>query len=70
MYLIVLEVFESELEKTNAQTLIENKTLLHENRQLSLLLKEYEQTMDTVMSRFRNHAVRTLLISLLFFMQS
>lgn len=70
MYLIVLEVFESELEKTNAQTLIENKTLLHENRQLSLLLKEYEQTMDTVMSRFRNHAVRALIISLLFFIQS
>ncbi|PCH34113.1 hypothetical protein WOLCODRAFT_22464 [Wolfiporia cocos MD-104 SS10] len=51
------EVFESELERTNAQTIIENHTLLHENRQLSLLLKEYEQTMETVMSKFRSHAL-------------
>ncbi|CAL1694291.1 unnamed protein product [Somion occarium] len=50
------EVFESELERTNAQIIIENHTLLHENRQLSSLLREYEQTMDTIMSRFRSHA--------------
>lgn len=52
------ERFESELERTNAQVIIENHTLLQENRQLSLLLKEYEQTMDTIMSKFRSHAVR------------
>lgn len=51
------EVFESELERTNAQTIIENHTLLHENRQLSVLLKEYEQTMETVMAKFRSHAL-------------
>lgn len=40
----------------NAQIIIENQTLLHENKQLSMLLKEYEGTMDTVMTKFRNHA--------------
>ncbi|CCM03763.1 uncharacterized protein FIBRA_05909 [Fibroporia radiculosa] len=51
------ETFESELERANAQIIIENHTLLHENRQLSLLLKEYEQTMETIMSKFRSHAL-------------
>ncbi|KAI0348132.1 hypothetical protein BDW22DRAFT_1320468 [Trametopsis cervina] len=50
------EVFESELERQNAQIIIENHTLLHENRQLSMLLKEYEHTMETIMGKFRNHA--------------
>lgn len=49
--------FESELERLNAQVVIENQTLLHENKQLSLLLKEYENTMETIMAKFRNHAV-------------
>ncbi|KAG6845165.1 hypothetical protein H0H87_012961 [Tephrocybe sp. NHM501043] len=51
------ETFESELERMSAQTVIENQTLLHENKQLSLLLKEYEGTMDNIMSKFRNHAL-------------
>jgi len=51
------EIFESELERTNAQMIIENQTLLQENRQLSVLLKEYEQTMETIMSKFRSHAM-------------
>ncbi|KAH9949360.1 hypothetical protein B0H21DRAFT_728598 [Amylocystis lapponica] len=51
------EIFESELERMNAQIIIENHTLLHENRQLSLLLKEHEQTMETIMSKFRSHAL-------------
>ncbi|EMD42331.1 hypothetical protein CERSUDRAFT_90948 [Gelatoporia subvermispora B] len=51
------EVFESELERQNAQVIIENHTLLQENKQLSVLLKEYEHTMDTVMSKFRGHAL-------------
>lgn len=54
------ELFESETERLNAQIIIENQTLLHENKQLSLLLKEYEGTMDTIMSKFRNHAVRSI----------
>ncbi|KAH0837976.1 hypothetical protein J3R83DRAFT_6213 [Lanmaoa asiatica] len=51
------EAFESELERMNAQFIIENQTLLHENKQLSLLLKEYENTMETIMTKFRNHAL-------------
>ena len=57
------EVFESELERQNAQIVIENHSLLHENRQLSMLLKEYEHTMETIMSRFRSHAVRAINLS-------
>lgn len=54
------EFFESELERMNAQIIIENQTLLQENKQLSVLLKEYEGTMETIMSKFRNHAVCVL----------
>ncbi|KAM5536005.1 hypothetical protein V8D89_010263 [Ganoderma adspersum] len=50
------EAFESEIERQNAQIIIENHTLLQENKQLSALLKEYEETMGNVMSKFRNHA--------------
>ena len=57
MSLKTLEFFDSELERTNAQIVIENQLLVQENKQLSVLLKEYEQTMETVMSKFRNHAV-------------
>lgn len=57
------ETFESELERLNAQTIIENQTFLHENKQLSLLLKEYENTMETIMTKFRNHAVYLHFIS-------
>jgi hypothetical protein len=56
--LVCTESFESEVERMNAQIVIENQTLLHENKQLSVLLKEYEGTMDNIMSNFRNHAVR------------
>ncbi|KAF5375233.1 hypothetical protein D9758_000512 [Tetrapyrgos nigripes] len=51
------ELFDSELERMNAQIIIENQTLLHENKQLGLLLKEYETTLDTIMTKFRNHAL-------------
>jgi hypothetical protein len=54
---ILLESLESELERTNAQIIIENHALQQENKQLSLLLKEYEQTMDTIMMKFRSHTV-------------
>ncbi|KAJ7897298.1 hypothetical protein B0H14DRAFT_400135 [Mycena olivaceomarginata] len=56
---IANETFESELERMNAQIVIENQTLLHENKQLSKLLKEYEGTLETVMAKFRNHALAT-----------
>ncbi|KAH8835053.1 hypothetical protein DL96DRAFT_1572676 [Flagelloscypha sp. PMI_526] len=54
---ITTETFESELERTNAQIVIENQTLHQENKQLGSLLKEYETTMDTVVTKFRNHAL-------------
>ncbi|TRM61521.1 hypothetical protein BD626DRAFT_501290 [Schizophyllum amplum] len=41
------ETFESELERTSAQIIIENQTLLHENKQLASLLKEYETTIHS-----------------------
>ncbi|KIO30934.1 hypothetical protein M407DRAFT_35625, partial [Tulasnella calospora MUT 4182] len=50
------EVFESELERMNAALIMENQHLQHENKQLNVLLKEYEQTLETVMSKFRNQA--------------
>ncbi|KAJ3721958.1 hypothetical protein C8R42DRAFT_776301 [Lentinula raphanica] len=51
------ETFESELERTNAHIIIENQTLKQENKQLSTLLKEYEATLETIMVKFRNHAL-------------
>ncbi|KAI0778664.1 hypothetical protein BD413DRAFT_609244 [Trametes elegans] len=50
------ETFESELERQNAHIIIENHTLLQENKQLSALLQEYEKTMETVMTKLRAHA--------------
>ena len=51
------EQFESELERMNAHIMIENQRLQHENKQLNTLLKEYEQTLETVMAKFRTLAV-------------
>jgi len=47
----VLRRFNTDLTKV-----LENQTLLHENKQLSSLLKEYEQTLETVMAKFRAQA--------------
>jgi prefoldin subunit 5 len=35
----------------------ENQSLQHDNKQLNTLIKEYEQTLDTLMSAFRTKAV-------------
>ncbi|KAF9453890.1 hypothetical protein P691DRAFT_657776 [Macrolepiota fuliginosa MF-IS2] len=51
------EEFDSDIERRNAHNIIENQTLLQENKQLSSLLKEYETTMETIMAKFRNHAL-------------
>ncbi|KNF04808.1 hypothetical protein PSTG_01864 [Puccinia striiformis f. sp. tritici PST-78] len=53
------EQFESELERMNAQLVIENQTLQHENRHLTILLKDHETTLEQIMTRFRNHAHTT-----------
>ncbi|CEH14313.1 Suppressor of IKBKE 1 [Ceraceosorus bombacis] len=53
------EKFESNLEKLNASLVVENQTLAHENKQLNLLLREYEQTLETIMGRFRSFSHAT-----------
>jgi len=53
------EQFESEVERMNAQLVIENQTLQHENRHLTILLKDHETTLEQIMTRFRNHAHST-----------
>ncbi|GAA6024913.1 hypothetical protein JCM11491_005523 [Sporobolomyces phaffii] len=50
------EEFESELERLNVSLVMENQSLQQENRQLSSLLKDYESTLDAVMSKFRAYA--------------
>ncbi|WAR60749.1 hypothetical protein PtB15_9B688 [Puccinia triticina] len=55
------EQFESEVERMNAQLVIENQTLQHENRNLTILLKDHETTLEQIMTRFRNHAHSTQL---------
>lgn len=35
----------------------ENQALQYDNKQLNLLIKEYEQTLETLMTTFRKRAV-------------
>jgi peptidoglycan hydrolase CwlO-like protein len=51
------DAYESELERMNAAVIAENQSLQYDNKQLGALIKEYEQTLDTLMSTFRNRAV-------------
>jgi hypothetical protein len=53
----VAEEFSSELEAFSSHLVLENQQLQHENKQLNALLKEYEQTLETVMGKFRGVAV-------------
>ena len=51
------EEYDGELDRmTNAVT-AENQALQYENKQLNLLIKEYEQTLETLMTTFRKRAV-------------
>ncbi|EIW67088.1 hypothetical protein TREMEDRAFT_64957 [Tremella mesenterica DSM 1558] len=50
------EEFTSELEQFAAHLVLENQYLQNENKQLNQLLKEYEQTLETVMGKFRGVA--------------
>ena len=47
----------------NAVIAGENQNLLYDNKQLGALLKEYEQTLEAVMSQFRTRAVSEELAS-------
>ncbi|WWD21235.1 hypothetical protein CI109_105719 [Kwoniella shandongensis] len=53
---ITNEEFQSELEAFSSHLVLENQQLQHENKQLNALLKEYEQTLETVMGKFRGVA--------------
>ncbi|KAH9846358.1 hypothetical protein C2E23DRAFT_890928 [Lenzites betulinus] len=50
------DVYEAELERMNAAMSAENQTLLNDNRQLSTLIREYEQALEKAMEKFRAHA--------------
>ncbi|KIK95056.1 hypothetical protein PAXRUDRAFT_827381 [Paxillus rubicundulus Ve08.2h10] len=50
------EVYDAELERMNASLVVENQDLLHDNKQLGILIREYEQTLESVMSSFRTRA--------------
>lgn len=58
------DVYDTELEKMNTSFLQQNAELHHDNKQLAILLKEYEQTLETVMDKFRTQAVRLLSLAL------
>lgn len=42
----------------NAQMSAENLALQNDNKQLNTLIKEYEQTLENLMTTFRTRAVR------------
>ena len=52
------EEYNTELERMNAQMTAENLALQNDNKQLNALIKEYEQTLESLMTTFRNRAVR------------
>lgn len=44
------EEYDAELEHMNTTMAQENQNLQHDNKQLNALIKEYEQTLETLMS--------------------
>ena len=57
------DVYDAELERMNTSMSADNHSLQRDNKQLNALIKEYEQTLETVMNAFRNRAVRLLVYS-------
>ena len=55
------EVYDTELEWMNASLAAENQTLQHDNKQLGVLICEYEQTLESIMSAFRTRAVSCII---------
>ncbi|KAI0684923.1 hypothetical protein BC835DRAFT_1421790 [Cytidiella melzeri] len=51
-----IDEYNAELERMNAQMIVENNTLQNDNKQLNALIKEYEQTLENVMGTFRTQA--------------
>lgn len=50
------EEYNAALERMNAQIFTENNALMNDNKQLGVLIKEYEQTLENVMTSFRVRA--------------
>ncbi|KZT64624.1 hypothetical protein DAEQUDRAFT_769544 [Daedalea quercina L-15889] len=50
------DVYDAELERMNVAMSAENQTLQNDNRQLNALIREYEQTLENVMTQFRERA--------------
>ncbi|KAJ6512156.1 hypothetical protein C8R47DRAFT_683314 [Mycena vitilis] len=50
------DLYDAELERMNAAMATENIALQHDNKQLNALIREYEQTLETLMNTFRNRA--------------
>jgi hypothetical protein len=44
------EEYDAELERMNTSMITENQGLQHDNKQLNTLIKEYEQTLENLMS--------------------
>lgn len=44
------EDYDAELERMTSTLMSENQELLHDNKQMNTLIKEYEQTLETLMS--------------------
>jgi uncharacterized protein YaaN involved in tellurite resistance len=53
----LLEAYEAEIERMTASLVAENLALANDNKQLSSLIKEYEQTLEGIMTSFRTRAV-------------
>ncbi|KAF7365335.1 hypothetical protein MVEN_00405500 [Mycena venus] len=50
------DLYDAELERMNTAMITENVALQHDNKQLNALIREYEQTLETLMNTFRNRA--------------
>ncbi|KAH9926078.1 hypothetical protein B0H21DRAFT_781358 [Amylocystis lapponica] len=50
------DAYDAELERMNTAMSAENQTLQNDNRQLMALIREYEQTLENVMTSFRTRA--------------
>ncbi|KAK7690350.1 hypothetical protein QCA50_007007 [Cerrena zonata] len=50
------EDYDAELERMNAAMSAENQSLVNDSKQLGALIKEYEQTLENVMTTFRKRA--------------
>jgi len=51
------EDYDSELDRMTNAIAAENQALQYDNKQLNILIKEYEQTLETLMTTFRKRAV-------------